>query len=115
MPCPAARPEMGAFRASRRTAVALLDRALYERAHVAVAAAGIVPPRGPGRPPRLARAAALYLVHVEGGLPLLRAAVAAGVEWRNAHRDVSRIEDGRDDRAFDRLMDALGSKMGRAA
>lgn len=55
----------------------------------------------------LARQAAMYLAHVAFELPLTRVALAFGRDRTTAAHACHRIEDRRDDRAFDDYMDAL--------
>jgi chromosomal replication initiation ATPase DnaA len=55
----------------------------------------------------LARQAAMYLAHVAFELPLSRVAQAFGRDRSTAAHACHRIEDRRDDAAFDEYMDAL--------
>lgn len=61
-----------------------------------------------------ARQAAMYLAHVAFELPLSRVALAFGRDRSTAAHACHRIEDFRDDRDFDRYMDALEASL-RAA
>ncbi len=89
------------------------DRARAQLAQSAVAFAFGVSARELEAPTRrsrqaaFARQVAMYLAHITFELPLARVALAFGRDRSTAAHACHRIEDERDDRAFDARLDAL--------
>lgn len=91
----------------------LQDKARAQLAQSAVAFAFNVPARELEAPTRrspraaFARQVAMYLVHITFELPLARVALAFGRDRSTAAYACHRVEDERDDKAFDARLDAL--------
>lgn len=89
------------------------DRACAQLAASAVAFSfGVTPqevvaPTRASREAAFARQVAMYLAHIAFGLPLTRVALAFGRDRSTAAHACHRIEDERDDRAFDTCLDQL--------
>ncbi|WP_300529615.1 helix-turn-helix domain-containing protein [Maricaulis sp.] len=67
----------------------------------------VVAPTRASREAAFARQVAMYLAHIAFGLPLTRVAHAFGRDRSTAAYACHRVEDERDDRAFDTCLDQL--------
>jgi len=98
----------------------LQDQACAQLAQSAVAFAFDVPCQELSAPTRrspdaaFARQVAMYLAHITFELPLSRVAQAFGRDRSTAAHACHRVEDQRDDQAFDACLDALEDCLRRA-